>query len=484
MKNSTLVITLYLYIWLLVQNLIVMFIGFYTNNSDFVFIDINSLSIISVILFMIILLLILKKPKLYFLFLPAILIGFPNVINDLFPSFYTGVEQELGRATFSLVTHIDFYLFFGIVLFARGKKNNKPRLSMSLLVYPFITAFYYVNLLIFSVDDFTDLYLLSVGNYFIRYAFLFLMLFSIVKLTYDIKKNIIYGLGLSVFFLFLESLINTHLHHLVRLTSGTLAVNVYANTITGIVLFFIFLKSNFKINKIFKSVVILIGIIIILLTKTKMALATLVIVFNIVFILEIFKKVTSKFVISVLFFYILSLPLLYNYVSTNSTYINFINSVSENGLKQNQDTSSVFTRFLLIDTSLNIINEHPVLGIGSGRWNYYKEEYGFPFHVIIDPHNDYLCYLSTFGLFLGSYFIIILLLIPSYLFLGEKIKRKTFYYLWGIIPFSFMFSGLSNSNTYKHQVTALIFLIFSIIYQNLQEGKKYENSNTRNKGYT
>ena len=473
------------FIFLLVlyfQNFITMIIAILLQSESFEFIKVNFLSISSFLLFILVLFFILYRRRMFFIFLPIIIIAFPNIINDLMPSFYIGKIGELNRSTFSLFTHIDIFLLFGIILF-RKNKNTISVNSATSFYYLIIISFYYSFILIFKINTLEDLYLLSVGNYFIRYSILFILLFLMISMTNKLQKYIIYGLGLSVLLLFFESIINTQLHHLSRLTSGTLGVNVYGNIIAGITLFYIFLKSYLKINKLFKLLVIVTGIVIIILTQTKMALLVFFIVFNIVFILEFFKKVNSKFTILILFLYILLLPILYYYVSSNDMYVNVINSINSNGLEENRDTSSIFTRLLLIDTSLNMINEYPILGIGSGRWNYYKEDFGFPFHVLIDAHNDYLSFLSIFGIFIGSYFIIILLLIPSYYFLKEKRKKETFYFIWGIIPLSLVLAGFSNANTYKHQVAALIFLIFSIIHQN-KKVYKNEHSNTRNKRNT
>lgn len=470
LKNN-ISVSFYFLTLLYFQSIIVAFLAIYLNSDTFVLIDINTLSVATLLIFTIIILAIIKNQNLYFFFLPIVLIAFPNVVNDLFPSYYMGSKDELNAATFSIITHIDIYLLFGIILFKRYKLNNAdliPSFGSFILI---MLTYYTLNLLI-TTHEWTDLYLLCSGNYIIRYSLLIILLVSVVRITDNVKKYIIFGIGTSVFVLLLESSLFTYLRESDRLSSGTLGVNVYGNVIAAITLFFIFMPETFKIKRIFRGLVIVTGVIIVILTKTKMSLLSLLLVFFIVLMIILFKQRRAKYFV---FFAITSIVILFAttfYIIYDERFFNLIKSLSLHGIELNHYTSSIFTRLLLFKTSINMIIENPILGIGVGRWDFYKNDYGFPLKVLIDSHNDYLSYLSMFGIFAGSYLIFQLLFFPSYYFLKERIRASTHSYIWGIIPFTLIFAGLTNSNTLKHQVFAFVFLIYALI--RMEKSKEYK----------
>jgi len=82
-------------------------------------------------------------------------------------------------------------------------------------------------------------------------------------------------------------------------------------------------------------------------------------------------------------------------------------------------------------------------------------------NVLLDPHSDYLSYISQYGLF-GFIMMGFILIFPAVQFLKNPTNVLSFF---GIIPFTLLFSGLTNSNTLKHQVFALSGLIIFIVTQ-------------------
>ena len=137
-------------------------------------------------------------------------------------------------------------------------------------------------------------------------------------------------------------------------------------------------------------------------------------------------------------------------------------------MKLNESTASLFARMHLFKVSINMISENWLLGIGPGRWNFFKYDYDYQnigtllVDTLMDPHNDYLSYLSQYGLFIGSFMIFFVLIRPSLQFL--KKPEDSFLY-FGLIPFTLLISGLTNSNTLKHQIFATIMLVVLIMYQ-------------------
>ena len=137
-------------------------------------------------------------------------------------------------------------------------------------------------------------------------------------------------------------------------------------------------------------------------------------------------------------------------------------------IKLNEDTASLFARLHMYKVSLNMILENWIIGIGPGRWNFLKYDYGFQTmgtlltNTLLDPHSDYLSYISQYGIF-GLVMISFILIKPAFKYLKNP-RDLTSYF--GLIPFTLLISGLTNSNTLKHQVFATISMIIFIVHQN------------------
>ena len=107
------------------------------------------------------------------------------------------------------------------------------------------------------------------------------------------------------------------------------------------------------------------------------------------------------------------------------------------------------------------------IGIAPGRWNFLKYDYGFHSSgqflsfTLLDPHNDYLSYLSQYGLF-GLIFIFLIFIYPIYNLMKQFNNPYAYF---GIFSLTLSISGLTNSNTLKHQICGFIYLSFIIILQ-------------------
>ena len=60
--------------------------------------------------------------------------------------------------------------------------------------------------------------------------------------------------------------------------------------------------------------------------------------------------------------------------------------------------SSLFSRFIFWETSLNIFSDFYISGAGGLFFNQLKNNYGYPFNVFVDPHNEFIFMLVGFGL--------------------------------------------------------------------------------------
>jgi len=446
------------------------------------------LGVLSILLFSTIIILVTVKIDLFFFFLPFVILAFPNVINDLLPSFLMGPPSEYRVASFSYITHIDLYLIYGIYL----NKNQNLRLPRYQNFKPLIlfTSFLliYFILTVLSSKSIESLSLFATGNYQLRYAILFFLLIGRLHLNDCNMRFIIYGLSLSIIFLFIESAVFTISTGRSTLGSGTLAANVYANITAALTMFFIFLKrESFRLPELFytyiRAVTIAIGFLILVLNGTRIAMFSFFLVFIIYYLrtslkkrsfLKFFGKMVSYFLF---FSFLLLIAMQFErFRGALTILIDILNS----NIKLNESTASLFARMHLFKVSINMINENWLLGIGPGRWNFFKYDYDYQnigtllVDTLMDPHNDYLSYLSQYGLFTGSFMIFFVLIRPSFQFL--KKPEDSFLY-FGLIPLTLLISGLTNSNTLKHQIFATMMLVVLIMYQKVIKNESIYSNN-------
>jgi O-antigen ligase len=214
----------------------------------------------------------------------------------------------------------------------------------------------------------------------------------------------------------------------------------------------------------------MIGFIILILNGTRMAMLSLVIAGGLYYVKTSFNvKSIIQFVVRLLGYgalFVIMIAIAMQFDRFKSLILILTDLIKFN-LKFSEDTASLFARLHLYQVSLNMIGEHWILGIGPGRWNFLKYDYGFSeigillINVLLDPHNDYLSYLSQYGIF-GLLFIGLILFFPTIQFL--KNSDNPFVY-FGLIPFTLIFSGMTNSNTLKHNIFALSSLIVLLVSQ-------------------
>jgi O-antigen ligase len=268
-----------------------------------------------------------------------------------------------------------------------------------------------------------------------------------------------------------------------RLTSGTLSVNSYANIISAILLYFLWLRKYKKISKRTIFFLALLSLIIVIGTQTRMALLSPILVLLVYsiynlrnnFLIRLFKFLASFIIIIFLY----GLLVQTNFIQKRYSIEQIIGVNSENAkleLKENSESSSLLTRFMLFKTSLEMIKEKPITGIGVGRFNRYKKDFGFKYNVLIDSHNDLLALLCQYGIFIGSLLFFMMFILPLYYYLyylkGKTNNKLIFLF---IINFSMLFSGLSNAGLMKHQIFAFLALNL-IILESLVSSLKIENT--------
>ena len=387
-----------------------------------------------------------------------------------------GPVMESRVASFSYITHIDIFLIYGLYILKNHKIQNLTILKLYdfLIFVPIIFLFFIATVILSISNDLLSLF--AIGNYQIRYIFLFILYLLQIKLNISDFRNIIYGLSFSLFFLLIESSFFTLSNGRDHLISGTLAANVFANITASITLFFLFINpKQYNFPKIYfqtlKLFTIIVGFVILILNGTRMAMLSFFLSGLIYYLITSFKVkniiqfLTRIFGYGLLFFILILIALQFDkFRSIITIFFDLINF----NIKLNEDTASLFARLHMYKVSLNMILENWIIGIGPGRWNFLKYDYGFQTmgtlltNTLLDPHSDYLSYISQYGIF-GLVMISFILIKPALKYLKNP-RDLTSYF--GLIPFTLLISGLTNSNTLKHQVFATISMIIFIVHQN------------------
>lgn len=467
---------------ILISSVLGIFGDLYYNNF-------GSLTLPSLFLFFIIAFASGFKEKYYFFFLIFILLAFPAPVDDIFPSVRFSNFDDADFTVFPLITRIDLYLLLGILI-KLGKNNFKfPYLKLPLFHKIFIVLavpVFYLNLVLSR--DLWDVNLLLSHSFHIRYYILSIVLISL----YDInkyQKELIFSFVLSLIFLVLESYFNTRLNGLDRLTSGSLSLNTFANIASAIALFFLYLRKRKKISLKLTIVVFVLFLIIVIGSATRGAFLTFIVSLFLLLLIENPKKVLLNLLKSLVgvslilyaYFYASDnkiLPQRYSYehlakklnIDLSQTSLKRIFQI-----KESWETSSLVTRLNLFDSSLNMIGDNPVLGIGAGRWNRYKNTYVDDVKiekVLLDTHNDYLALLSQYGIILGFVMIYLIFFYPRSLFQTLSKSDSSLKYLY-VIPFSMGIAAISNSGFFKHQVASILILCLAILTKLYEDENRY-----------
>jgi len=317
------------------------------------------------------------------------------------------------------------------------------------------------------------------GLYQIRYF----MLLALVVSLFDIKndfKYLFWGVCLASVLLIFESFATTYIRGGVgqRLGSGNFAVNVFGNLLAALALFLYFGRRYVPVRngaKLFLFICMLSLVAAMLLTGTKGSLFSLLVSFVLLWRYAGFKSKSSYLLFygPVLLFVSAAVYFFYVYVGHLVSLHLF-----DDGYVYDSGTSSLRTRVVLWGITLDMIKDHYIFGIGNGLWNYLKYDYGSPFDVLLDPHNDYLNFVVNYGVVgVGAVFLCYLYPLYNVLFLKMRSTSHNFansdYVVFASFIIPLAISSFTNANTAKHQVFALfiLFLLFSYKFYHVPEYK-------------
>jgi len=448
----------------------------------------GNLTIPSIILFVLICILSTWMTKFYFIFLIFVILAFPSPIDDIFPGVYITNPDDKIQVAFPLVTRIDVYLLLGIIIGILKNKLKLNTIRLNLVIKLFLITYSIVYLLnLLTSNDIIDLNQLVAYSFHIRYFILFLILLSL----YDIRKyeqEIVLSFVISIVFLYIEAQLNTHMKGLDRLTSGSLSLNTFANISAAILVYITYLFKNNLVNK-SKGITIFVIVSLILLSSgTRGAILTLFISFFFLYLLSNLRRLGINIIKIMLALIVITIgyvelsnkghiPERYSYeviskkIDIDLSKEQFADIVQ---VERTQETSSIKSRVDLFDSSINMIIENPLTGIGAGRWNRYKNNYSTHNNIVkvlLDPHNDYLALMSQYGIILGLFFALIIFAYPFFIFL--KIKRKNsgklkFLY---VVNITMGLAAMSNAGFFKHQVAAVLLFCLCVLLQLNQDYK-------------
>lgn len=452
---------------------------FFGNSGGLVFFKIGPLALPALAMFLVICFLGIWKRRYFFIFLVFVLLAFPAPIDDLFPSVLLTNPDDRVPVVFPLITRIDLYLLLGILLKVLQKPHRLNSIKAPLVLKIFLLLFILVFLAnAFKSRDLWDYNLLLAYSFHIRYFILSLLLIQL----YDIKqyyKELLLGFVLSILFLFAEAYINTSIRGSGRLLSGSLSLNTFANISAAIGLYMLFLLKHRLIGRWLGIITLVVAVAIMFGSGTRAAFLTLVLAYFLIYLLENHKKVVvnSIKVLGGIFLlgagYILAsnnalIPERYSYQEiTDKIEIDLskgrLSKIIE--VKGSEETTSIRSRIDLFESSLNMIKKNPLTGIGSGRWNRYKNQYHETksiSKVLLDTHNDYLALMSQYGIILGLLFAGLVFIYPFYLYRRIQFKAGNPLVHLYVLNFAMGIAALSNAGFFKHQVAALLILVICI----------------------
>lgn len=407
---------------------------------------------------------------------PLAIMTVPNAINSYFPSIFLGPLTDSTNATFPFITHIDLFLILGIVNLYVTKNYPKQGKSqfdwlVLLLVVFFLAGVFYKFFLTGDVTRYLN------NAFHIRYLALVYILHTYFANARN-RESFLRGVLFAAPILLLECIVTTITggHNIF----GSFSSGNFANNVLGHFLVFITLLLYFARNKEYRSsmmtdLVIALVFLGMLLTGVRGAYLSFVLCFVASYMFRTFSFKNAIAVCATLFIGLA--VLISSYIDLaywgdffySVTYI-YQNGFDANAIKIDPTVTSIFTRVALWIGTAQMYLDNFVFGVGFAQWNILKSAYGIPFNMLLDPHNDYLFYLVSYGSVIGFGFLWMIYLSPIIHILKtarDKVVLNPYYHAL----LGFCFSGLTNANTSKHQVFAFIIIItfFAVFYEQNEE---------------
>ncbi|MBU3057067.1 O-antigen ligase family protein [Pseudomonas indica] len=398
--------------------------------------------------------------RLFWQFAPFAIFFTPNAVNDFWPSS----PMATGEASpyFSYFTHIDIYLLMGVLAYCDFQRN-RPKREVFML-FALLLALLIVFLAAIWRGDFWHV---LQGGYQLRYLIYFLLLFIYAD-PFKYEGEFSLSLKAVLILIVFEAIVFSLVKGEQRLTSGNYGVNSLGHLMAAGTAFLVLQVGGFskKIGNYFLALGLALAMVA---TATRFSLVALFSAFSMIYILK--RGKFSSFVFGLLIL-IGMFAFFVSFVPAGESMWEGLLMIGQNvndpsAISVTPESSSMVTRLRLWWATLEMIGDHPWLGIGPGVWAFLKVSYGVEFESILDPHQDLLNYLVSYGVILGGALFISVFILPI-LKVGKS-RRLYSGSLWGWVGIILvlLFSGATNAVTWKHQISALAyFSSFMVVFWN------------------
>ena len=473
----------FLYVLILISTIILWCLGYEQNYN--LKPSIGWIELVSGLFFIASIIYAFKNFNNYIVALIFNFLALPSSVDNLIPSVLITAPSDIVEVYYPIISHIDIFLIFGLLRFADFRNKSvglKNKFYFVLLLVLFLISIIYNTLRLFDLYDTT---LILANSYHLRYLLLLILLVTFKK--ENIKhKYIFIGIILSVIFLLVESTIFTHfVVHKERLISGTLRNNTFANFLTSIMAYLLMLIFNKHINKTYLLAIPILFIFIILTQcRSALFLAVMTLIVYVYFVLRRLKKKGELKKGLIFLFLLLSILTVYFNYASKTERLKITNfkiekiDLSKDKLNEmivfedNDFTNSLSLRLGHFQTSINMIKSEPIFGIGAGRWNIHKRNFGSKDNNLMDAHNDFLAVASQYGIPIGIILIFCIFIIPfSVLFRIEHTNWEPINLLISI-SFIMLIAGLTNAALFKHQILSFLLFIALVNIDVLNQTKR------------
>jgi O-antigen ligase len=411
----------------------------------------------------------------YCFILPLVILTVPNAINSIFPGIMLGPTTDKTNASFPFITHIDFFLVAGILQYIREPHLTTPFFKLCFFISGLMLLFLSgVVYLVFAGEDLAR----YLNNAFhIRYMALLYLLHPLF-LVPEARAAFIRGVIYSVPIILLEAGTSTLIagaSFLGQFSSGNFANNNFGHLLATMFIFLFGVWRHRRRDFMISSVLVLLAVSVAA-TGVRGALLALFLTFATSFV---FKRLSFSRVLLISVSLIGAVSFLLLNVFDLSYWKRFFEGVifiAQNGfdaekLAIDPMVTSLFTRVALWVGTIQMILDYPIYGVGFANWNLLKSEFGIPFRYLLDPHNEFLFFLSSYGVVPGLGFFLLVHLGPvSFALQSIRGARSFNPYFFALL--CFFFSGITNANSSKHQVFALVLSIVFLGLVHAQQQSK------------
>lgn len=318
----------------------------------------------------------------------------------------------------------------------------------------------YIGFSILNADNINE-GIISAYKILITISVFFLSIIAFKK----IESPVLFLAQLLSFYLLLESLYLIIDYNISRSLIKGIAQNpnISSSSIVFKLIFFLYLKNNFK-NLKFKFliwIIEIIAIISIIILQSRLGLLSLIFIYFSIFVFQ--RTIRKKIILS--FLIILT------------SFIYFSNTSNSNILSYNfsEDESSI-QRIEFYNTAIDLIKQKPLFGFGHGSWKYESLSYSSLKNerilVSYYTHNDFLQIFVEMGIL--GFIIYLSFFIKIGIEIFKKFKLDSFYFYSGIVLVVFFGNTMLNFPIHRSQ-EIIPFMIFSALILSISNIKLLRN---------